>query len=43
MKKWEQGRNRKEEESNTLHVVFHFANATTPTAAASATVAVRLQ
>ena len=36
-KKWEQGTNRKEE-SNTVHVVFHFASAATPTAAA-----VRLQ
>ena len=41
-KKWEQGRTRREE-SNTLHIVFHFANATTPTTAATATAAVRLQ
>ena len=42
--RWEQGRT-KREESNTLHVVFHFANATTPTAAAAAaaTAAMRLQ
>ena len=43
-KRWEQGRT-KREESNTLHVVFHFENATTPTAAAAAavTAAMRLQ
>ena len=35
-KKWEYGRTRREE-SNTLHVIFHFANATTPTPAAAAT------
>ena len=40
-KKWEQGTNRKEE-SNTVHVVFHFASAATPTTTA-ATAAVRLQ
>ena len=40
-KKWKHGRIRREE-SNTLHIVFHFANATTPTRAA-ATAAVRLQ
>ena len=41
-KKWEQettGRT----ENNTLHVVFHLANATTPTTAAAATAAMRLQ
>ena len=34
-----------EEDSNTLHVIFHLANATTPTtaAAAAATAAMRLQ
>ena len=39
-KRREQGRNRREE-SNTLHVVFHFPTASTETAAAAATV--RLQ
>ena len=40
-KTWEQGTTGRKE-SNTIHVVFHFANATTPTAAA-ATAAMRLQ
>ena len=42
-RKWEQGATGRKE-SNTLHVVFHLANATTPTtAAATATAAMRLQ